>query len=90
MKNIGKIIGIIGLIIVSCWAMPQACTQPENATRVLRQSGYKNIRITGWRPFAKSEKDVFSTGFEATSPSGEPVTGAVTSGWLKGSTIRLD
>ena len=90
MKITLQIIGGIAAIIALCLTMPSACTRPDDATRILRQSGYKDIEITGWRPFAKSEKDVFSTGFRATSQNGETVTGAVTSGFLKGGTIRLD
>ena len=90
MKDTLKIIGGLAALIALGCVLPSACTRPDDATRILRQSGYRDIEITGWRPFAKSEKDVFSTGFEATSPNGETVTGAVTSGWFKGGTIRLD
>lgn len=85
-----RIISLVGVCVVVFWVFPTTCIQPEKAERVLRQSGYKNINITGWRPFAKSENDIFSTGFEATSPNGESVSGAVTSGPFKGATIRLD
>lgn len=68
--------------------MSGALMKPDEASRVLRQSGYSEIEITGWRPF--SGRDTFSTGFKAMSPSGEAVTGVVTSGWFKGSTVRLD
>lgn len=33
---------------------------------------------------------IYVTGFRAATPSGETVSGAVGSGWLKGSTIRFD
>lgn len=66
------------------------CTNSDEATRVLRQSGYGQIEITGYRPFMRGSDDVYSTGFKAKSPSGETVTGAVTRGWFKGSTVRLD
>lgn len=75
-----------GLIFI----IPSACTRPEQATRILIQNGYSNIEITGWRPFAAGKDDTFATGFSAISPSGHQVTGAVTSGWFKGGTIRLD
>lgn len=67
-----------------------SCTKPEQSTRVLEDSGYTNIVITGWRPFMASDSDSFSTGFQATAPNGRTVSGAVTSGWFKGHTIRLD
>jgi hypothetical protein len=58
---------------------------------VLEQNGFTNVTITGWRPFAKSEKDWYSTGFSATNvTTGKQVTGAVTSGVFKGNTIRFD
>jgi hypothetical protein len=63
---------------------------PDNTKRVLSEQGYTEIEITGWRPWMKSKSDTFSTGFKAKSPSGHIVTGAVTSGFLKGNTIRLD
>lgn len=66
------------------------CTEPDAATNVLRDQGYRDITITGYRPFMKSDDDTFSTGFEATSPNGTRVHGAVTGGGLKGHTIRFD
>ena len=78
------------LLAIGLMALMTGCTQPDKATRILQQSGYKNIVITGWRPWMAGKDDTFSTGFRATAPSGQTVTGAVTGGWLKGSTIRLD
>lgn len=70
---------------------PRACTDSESALRVLRAQGYTKVEITGWRPFAKGKDDFYSTGFRAVAPSGEVVTGTVTSGfWFKSSTVRLD
>lgn len=63
---------------------------PDQAMRVLSQAGYTQIEITGWRPLMAGKDDTFSTGFRAKSPSGAIVTGAVTSGPLSGSTVRLD
>lgn len=67
-----------------------SCTDETNARRVLESNGYKNITLTGYRPFMRGEDDTFTTGFSATSPSGHHVTGAVTGGPFKGNTIRLD
>lgn len=64
--------------------------QQDRAKRVLEDQGYTDVEITGWRPFMADRNDTFSTGFKAISPSGAKVTGAVTGGFLKGSTIRLD
>lgn len=81
-------VSFIALIVVV--VLPELSTRPEEAERILEQSGYKDIEITGWRPFAMATDETFSTGFRATSPSGHKVTGTVTSGFFKGSTIRLD
>lgn len=66
------------------------CTDSTKATRVLEQQGFKEINITGYSPFACSDSDTFSTGFEATSPNGSRVRGTVCSGILKGATVRFD
>lgn len=66
------------------------CTDENGATRTLRNNGFTNIEITGWSPFSCSEEDVFRTGFEATSPTGVRLSGAVCGGWFKGNTIRFD
>jgi len=78
------------LILLSLALLLTSCTDRDGATRTLQQQGYRDIEITGYRPFMKSEDDTYSTGFEATSPAGFRVTGAVTGGLLKGNTIRLD
>lgn len=71
--------------------MLAGCTDPDGAKRVLEQSGYKQVEITGWRPMAASEDEDFATGFRATAPNGSKITGTVTRGLLfKGNTIRLD
>jgi len=91
-KTVTKTVIIIAaLVLLIVFAFPNGCTKPDDTIRVLTQQGYTNIEITGWRPFMASEKDTFSTGFRATGPNGvENVTGAVTAGWFKGYTIRLD
>ena len=84
----------VGIVMVFCifliFALPHGCTDPDTTQRVLRQQGYTNVEITGWRPFMKSDSDAYSTGFVATAPNGERVSGAVTSGWFKGATVRMD
>lgn len=67
-----------------------ACTKPDDTTRILEQSGYTHVQVTGWRPFSAGTGDSFATGFEVVSPSGARVSGVVTAGFLKGGTIRLD
>ena len=65
------------------------CSRPDEARRVLKNDGFKNIEITGWRPFSCDNKDTFSTGFSA-EKDGRKITGCVCSGFLKGNTIRFD
>lgn len=78
------------LLFALCLLTLAACTDDDTAIRVLQQSGYTQIKITGYRPFMKGEDDTYSTGFEAISPTGAQVSGAVTGGPFKGNTIRLD
>lgn len=73
-----------------CLGLAGGCTRPETAVRVLNQQGYTDVEITGWRPLMQDKNEMFSTGFRATSPHGDAVTGAVTSGLFKANTIRLD
>jgi len=81
------LLAAVGCLILSSIV---ACTKPDETIRVLQENGYTNITITGFRPWMKSENETFSTGFTAISPSGQPVSGAVTSRVLGGNTIRLD
>lgn len=83
---------IVAILFVGgiCIVVPKGCTQPDKAKRVLEQQGFKDISITGWRPAMAGKEDTFSTGFEATASNGQRVSGAVTGGWLKGSTVRFD
>jgi len=80
----GRLLLILLLVVVS------GCTSESDARRALAGAGYTQVRITGYRFFACARDDDFSTGFEAIGPTGNPVTGVVCSGWLKGSTIRTD
>lgn len=80
----------IACILVLIVVLPSGCTQPENATRILTQAGYTDIDITGWRPFMAGKDENFSTGFRAKSANGSEVSGSVTYGFFKGSTIRMD
>jgi len=69
---------------------PRACTRPDSTRELLHQFGYTEVEITGWKPFVAGEGEWTATGFIARSPSGHVVTGTVTSGPLKGQTIRFD
>lgn len=82
-----------GLAVIICIVIVTrigGCSDPEGTERVLRQQGFTEVEVTGWRPLSASKGDVYSTGFRAKAPNGESVTGAVTSGFWKGHTVRLD
>ena len=81
-------LSMIALLVI--FSVSKGCSRPDHARKVLEDQGYTEIRITGWRPFMAGEKESYSTGFEAISPSGKEVSGAVTGGLFKGSTIRFD
>lgn len=68
-------------------------TDPDNAYRVLSLNNYKNIEVTGYRFFGCGHNDWYHTGFRATAPNGQTVTGVVCRGywsWGKPNTIRID
>lgn len=90
-------IGCLGILVlfiaIICGMVMTGVTgvDEEGAARVLRQSGYKEIKITGYRFGTCGSDDFYHTGFRATAPNGELVSGTVCRGaWLKASTIRLD
>lgn len=66
------------------------CTNEGDAIKVLKQSGFKEIRTDGYGWFACGRDDSFSTSFYAKAPNGDMVNGTVCSGFFKGNTIRLD
>ena len=76
-------------LLVAVIALGTGCTSSNEAERVLAANGYTDVQITGYAMFSCSEDDQFKTGFKATAPSGQKVSGAVCSGFLKGATIRL-
>lgn len=90
MKEFGMGFGVVLLLLIFAIFVPKACQQPDAAIKVLQDNGYTDIRITGYRWFTCDEKDTFSTGFIAITPTGKQVSGAVCSGFFKGNTIRFD
>lgn len=80
MKNIGIIksirciVKITVLTAVVGWllffVLPWGCTSQKSTVRTLEAAGYKNVEITGWRPFMRSDNEWFSTGFRATGSNG--------------------
>lgn len=77
-------IGIVGCLV----GMGAGCTAPDVARKALTGAGYTEIQTTGYCWFCCGKDDTFHTGFTAKGPTGQPVVGAVCSGWFKGATIR--
>lgn len=89
MKKLCKKIRM-GLIFVALICLLNACTNKDDATRALQNSGYTNIQIDGYGWFACGKDDFYHTKFTATNPVGQQVDGVVCSGLLfKGATIRF-
>ncbi len=78
------------LLVLGWLSRPFWAYDPPEATRVLQQQGYKDIKIGGYAWFACSEKDFWQTQFEATALDGTKVKGAVCRGaFFKANTVRL-
>ena len=85
MKKVIFMITVFGLVFSL-----NGCTSKSDTEDALYKSGYEDVVITGWNPFSCSEDDFYKTGFTATNPKGNRVSGTVCSGLLfKGSTIRF-
>lgn len=79
------------IITISIIAVCFSCTNQNKATRVLREAGYTDIKITGYNFFCCGKDDNTSTGFKAKGPSGVQVEGCVCCGYFgKSCTIRID
>lgn len=95
-KIIANVFMFIFVVIISIvvfamvFSLSNGCCDESGATKLLQSTGFTQVRITGFRPFMGGEGDFYSTGFEAISPNGTKVTGAVTGGLFKGNTIRYD
>jgi hypothetical protein len=86
MKNLKR--SAFGLSIFITLLCATGCTRTDQATMVLKNEGYTDIKITGYALFMCGEDDTFSTEFTAKNRNGQIVSGAVCSGLLKGATIR--
>lgn len=90
MKSSAMSMAILVAALIAFAAAATSCTSANDANNALAGAGYTNVRLTGYRWFSCGKGDSFHTGFEAVGPTGRRVTGCVCSGWLKGSTIRID
>lgn len=78
-----------GITILLAFALA-GCTQADRATELLHQQGYTDVQITGYNGFACGRDDTYATGFTATNPAGNRVSGTVCAGlFFKGATIRF-
>ncbi len=69
------------------------CTNSDKARSTLEGAGYTNIEITGYAWNECGKDDDTCTGFRATGPKGQRVSGAVGCGRTscsKGCTMRFD
>ena len=78
------------IIIITLTLFITSCTDKEGATKALLHNGYKPLKVGGYGFFAGSKDDVYVTKFEAVAPNGDTITGCVTKGWFKGSTVRTN
>jgi len=88
MNNDGWFLGWILLLIASFIFAPALCSTTEPAEHALRNQGFTNINLTGYKYFACSDSDSFNTGFTATNAQGKNVEGVVCCGFAKKCTVR--
>lgn len=65
------------------------CSDEVASRETLRKSGFTDIEITGYKWNACGEDDTYSTGFIATNPTGQRVSGVVCCGIMKACTVRF-
>jgi hypothetical protein len=66
-----------------------SCTDESSTIRTLQASGFTDIKTTGHNFWACSDDDEYSTGFIATNPLGQRVSGTVCCGLFKNCTVRF-
>lgn len=80
---------VLGAIVFLALAV--GVTDEPHSKRILEKQGYTDVSFTGYDWFACSEDDWYHTGFVATSPSGDRLSGAVCCGLImKSCTVRFD
>jgi hypothetical protein len=63
-----------------------SCTNPEKATRILKQQGYTEIQITGYDWWSCHKGEYVATGFKAKTVAGYQVEGCVCEGIFSSTT----
>ena len=91
-QNNGLISGVVLplLVLIVSPFIVSRCHDEAGTVRILEAQGYTNVVTDGRAWFSCGKDDVYQTKFEATSPAGKRVTGAVCAGWWKDSTIRFN
>lgn len=77
-----KFLMIASLLLVSC-------TDEARTRQTLESSGFTDITVGGYDPFACGEHDYYNTQFTAKNPLGKMVSGTVCCGALKSCTVRF-
>ncbi len=70
-------------------ALMVSCTSEDGTRETLEKSGFSDIEVGGYAPFACAKGDAFQTKFTAKNPLGRRVEGVVCCGWLKDCTVRF-
>jgi hypothetical protein len=79
---------ILMIVLVLMFAIV-GCTNEPDTRSALESMGYTDIAFTGYEFYGCGKGDVYSTGFEATGPTGKKIKGVGCSGFFKGTTIRF-
>lgn len=88
-KSQALVMSVLVIGIILFLSLSPSFTNVEDTTRVLKEAGYKPIKVGGYGWFAGDKNDWSCTKFEAISPNGAHVHGVVSGGWFKAYTIRL-
>lgn len=88
------VLGIIfviasGFIVALSRGGSSLSTDPERTRNTLENQGFTDIQIGEYKFGACGEDDYYSTGFTATNPIGNRVSGVVCCGTFKGCTVRF-
>lgn len=78
----------IALLCVLAATCSSCDVDPVRYRKTLEASGFSDVKLTGWQWFVCGD-DTLNTGFEATNPKGQRVSGVVCCGYAKNCTVRF-
>lgn len=85
---------LVYLSIVAVWTIAQAAgscaPRPSQVSGALDALSLRDPNLGGWPWFECGYGDEFAQEFEATTPSGQRISGAVCCGIFKGCTVRFE